>query len=201
MSKQIVIMAIDIEASGQNVIKNGILSIGYYVGDCYGNKIIKGRFSFQLEKEMVFEKRCVDEFWKNHIDVLDVLQQEAQPIKEQISNFINLVDNLDEQYNLMIISDNKDFDIGFINYYLAKYLDRNPLNFKFGNGEYRQIYDTDSYSRGAAMMDYTKPWTSDKDIMKMLNFEVNKTMTHFPDDDAEYIYTFHTTSIKKLREF
>lgn len=199
MNKITAILSLDIETSGCNLVENGIISIGYCLGDLDGNVLKKGRFGFDLE-DKTFEERCYTQFWANNLEILKTLKSEAKPIKEQLLNFIKLVDEFDEKYDLRIISDNKDFDLGFINYYLAKYLNRNPLNYKLGT-HYRNTYDTDSYSRGVLNLNYENPWTSDKDIMEKFNFTVDCLHNHYPDDDAEYIFKFHLNLIKKLNNY
>lgn len=197
MTKDIEIFSIDIETSGCNLISNGIISIGYCLGDVSGNVVEKERISFCLEN-MVFEQRCYDEFWSKNYDILHVLQLEAKPILQQIKKFADKLDEFDSKYDLRIISDNKDFDLAFINYYFAKYLDRKPINYKFGSNEYRPTYDTDSYSRGVMQMNYDNIWTSDKTLMEKFNFNIECIHSHYPDDDAEYIYKYHTSLINKL---
>lgn len=196
--KPLAILCFDIETSGSNIINNAILSIGYCLGDQNGNILKKDRFSFEMDSEHCFEERCYKDFWSKNMDILKTLQDEAKPIKEQLLNFITLVDKFDDEYDLRIISDFKDFDLAFVNYYLVKYLNRRPLNYKFGSTEYRCTYDTDSYSRGAMKMNYQDPWTSDKTIMEQLNFTTGCNPTHLPDDDAEYIYKFHINLINKI---
>jgi len=46
------------------------------------------------------------------------------------------------------------FDVGFINYYLATFLGRNPLTYD-SFGKYRPIFDTDCYTRGVLHMHMT----------------------------------------------
>jgi hypothetical protein len=68
----------------------------------------------------------------------------------------------DLEYDVMIVSDNASFDFGFINYYLAKYMSRRPLNYKFGHPDgYRTLCDTDSYNSDAAKL---PPGSRDADV-------------------------------------
>lgn len=196
--REIIILSIDIETSGCNVIKNGIISIGYCFGDLKGNVLKKGRLSMNLEDNLEFEERCFTQFWSKNLEILTNLQNEAKPIREQLNKFVQMLDDYDKIYDLRIISDNKDFDLGFINYYLAKYLDRNPLHYKL-NEEYRSTYDTNSYSRGVLRMTYEDSRITDETIMEKFNFTIDNCVhNHYPDDDAEYIYKFHLNLINKI---
>jgi DNA polymerase III epsilon subunit-like protein len=191
-NKQTILCSIDIETSGPNMIKNGILSIGICAGTINGTIIIKKRFDLKLDDNITFDKNTFDNFWKKNLRVLNEIQQNPIDSKNGITQFINLIDKLDKEYVVIIISDCVTFDIGFINYYLAKYLDRNPLTYKFST-EFRPVYDTDSYARGFLKKDYKNIYTLDTDIMKKLNIQIsiNKKLQHLPEVDAEYNYNLH----------
>ena len=104
---------------------------------------------------------------------------------------MKVINYLDENFQLIIISDCATFDIGFINYYLAKYLDRKPLTYDYKDN-FRPVYDSDSYNRGVVKATYRNIYTNDIQIMKKLKFNVSKTgVNHMPEDDAEYIYNLH----------
>jgi DNA polymerase III epsilon subunit-like protein len=200
MSKQnIRLLALDIETTGANLIHNAMIAIGFCLGDPLGNVIEKGRFCFAMEKHHVYEKRALTEFWDHHKDILEIITKEARPIESEIKRFADILDGFDKKYDLRIITDNPQFDVGFINYYFAKYLNRNPISYKFGT-IYRPIYDTDSYSRGVLKMGYKSMWTDDKFISEKFQLQVTAKPTHLPDDDAEYIYKFHTSLTNKLNE-
>lgn len=197
--KEIVIIAIDIEATGPRFSKNGIISIGYCAGTMDGEVILKKRVSLDLEGKS-FDKSCYDQFWIKNLDLLETLKKEAVPIKEGLQKFISDFDSLNEKYELIPISDNPSYDIGFINYYLDFYLDRLPLNYVNGGDDYRPIFDSDCYSRGLLGMKYSDGiWTSDKDVREKLSFEIPDSVVHdhYPDNDAEYIYQHHRLSVLK----
>lgn len=60
MSKQIVLLAIDIETNGPDVLRHEIISIGYCIGDTDGKIFTKGRINFRFSTE--FEPSC-GKFW------------------------------------------------------------------------------------------------------------------------------------------
>ena len=190
-SKSIILCAIDIETSGPKLIKNGILSIGICAGSVTGAILVKQRFDLKLDEGQEYDKECYDNFWKKNLNVLEEIKKNAVPPEEAMTKFMKIIDSLDEKYQLIIISDCATFDIGFINYYLSKYLDRKPLTYNI-KGEFRPVYDTDCYSRGAVGASYRNIYTDDTKVMKILRFTVSRVGTaHMPEDDAEYIYNMH----------
>jgi hypothetical protein len=193
---EIRVIAIDIETNGCYLDKNEIVSIGYCVGDTKGKVEQKGRIDFEVSTK--FEKRCYDEFWKDHMDKYKVLQHDVLDPGKAIKSFVNLIDELDSKYDLRIISDNPSFDIMWINYYYNQYLGRRPLCYK-NNTSYRPIYDTKSYSRGALAMTLEDKWTDDSKVIQELKLDehIGKICAdHFPDNDAEYIYKLYTGCIE-----
>jgi hypothetical protein len=189
--RTILLCAIDIETSGPKLIKNGILSIGICAGTVSGNIIVKKRIDLKLEGDQTFDKNTYDNFWINNINVLETIKKDAINPKDAMIEFMKIINYLDENYQLIIISDCITFDIGFINYYLAKYLDRKPLTYDYKEN-FRPVYDSDSYNRGVVKATYKNIYTNDIQIMKKLNFSVKKNgINHMPEDDAEYIYNLH----------
>ena len=126
-----IVLSIDIETSGCNLIDNGILAIGYCIGNLDGEVVFKDRINMLLDDGCYFEERCVKEFWSKHEDVLKIIQEDAVGPHIGIRSFVDMVYDLEDQYELIIISDNPVFDIGFINYYMAKYLKCRPLSLYF----------------------------------------------------------------------
>ena len=190
---KIAILSFDIESTGPNIIKNEIIAIGYCLGDNYGNILYKKRINIKYTQP--FDKICYKNFWSKHQDKLKILQNDAVKPDEAISEFIKDVDAAFAEYDLKIISDNPSFDVGFINYYLALYLDRKPINYKF-NEIYTPVYDTDSYSRGVVHATYDKD-VYDSELIKKYKLEIDQKYDHLPDNDAAYIYLFHTQLMKK----
>jgi hypothetical protein len=200
MTSNIVLCAIDIETSGPKLIKNGILSIGICAGSVTGSILMKKRFDLNLEGEQQYDPETYEKFWTKNILVLEEIKKNAIHPRDAMINFMESIDYLDERYQLIIISDCVTFDIGFINYYLSKYLDRKPLTYNY-KGEFRPVYDSDCYSRGAVGASYRNIYTDDSLVMKKLKFIVNRNgISHMPEDDAEYIYNMHRmVLIKNMR--
>jgi len=189
--KTILLCAIDIETSGPKLIKNGILSIGICAGTISGNIIVKKRIDVELEDEQDYDKDTYDNFWIKNLDILNEIKKRPLKPKVAVGELMKIIDYLDENFQLIIISDCVSFDVGFINYYLAKYLDRKPLTYNY-KGDFRPVYDSDSYNRGVIKASYKQIYTNDNIIMRKLKFEIRQNGSkHMPDDDAEYIYNLH----------
>jgi hypothetical protein len=193
MIKQTLLCAIDIETSGPNIIKNGILSIGICAGTITGEIVVHKRIDVKLHRSKSFDTKTWDDFWCKNKKILEIIQE--HPLEEcaAIIEFINIIDILEDDYKVIIISDNPVFDFGFINYYLAFYINRLPLHYD-KNGSFRPVYDTDSYSRGVLGKNYNNIFTDDKEVIKKLNIQLPPTdisKKHLPEYDAEYIYQLH----------
>jgi hypothetical protein len=186
------ICSIDIETSGPQIIKNGIISLGYCIGSLHGKTLVKKRINMKLDDNHTFDEDTYNKFWLKHIDILDKLKENQVDPKTGMNEFIKDVDEYDSKYKLIIVSDNPSFDLAFVNYYLAKYLDRKPLTYKL-NSYYRPVYDTDSYSRGVMNQTYDNIRVNDLDLIKKFRLTItsNKDQSHYPDDDAFYIYELH----------
>lgn len=201
-TKEKILVAIDIETTGPHMTKNAIIGIGIYAGRLNGVQIFKKCIKLQKE-DRIFDKDCFEQFWSKHKDLLEFLETDAHSIKNGLEIFINALDNLDELFDVILISDSLDFDFGFINYYLAQYLDRLPLAYINGDGnKYRPRFDTDSFSRGIVKMNYDNMWTSDSDIRKIMEIKLSKDIAadHNPANDAEYIYHQHLAILNKIKK-
>jgi len=193
MHRSVALVAIDIEARGQNMIRHGILSIGYCLGLASGYEVLEcGRISLLPLPGQSYEDRCLQEFWSKNEMIKKKLEAEAVSSASGIAEFHSLLVKWDKAYDLHVISDHPAFDIGFVNYYLALFGHRS-MSFKAGTeaSEYRGIYDTDGYIRGRAKLDYDTPWTLSGKLETEMGICVRNKATHFPDDDARVIYESH----------
>lgn len=194
-----VIFAIDVEARGQNMIKHGLNAIGYCVGRADRFEIMEtGRFCLKPLPGQCYEPRCMDQFWSKYPDAKKKIEEEAVPVEDAIWAFREKIASLEALYDVSIVSDFAGFDFAAINYYLA-YCGWMALHFTVLPGpkgeEFRPLYDTDGYSRGALGLGYENPWTSDSEVAERLNFSLEKKKTHLPDEDAASIYEVHIKTI------
>lgn len=209
-----VAIVIDIECRGDDMIRNGIVSIGVCVGSSTSVEVIeKRRFDLlpldYIEKtgnairvyHQDFEDRCMDEFWSKRLDQLKTMQENAVDPLEAIRAFRAFIDKYDDgiSYRAVICGDATGFDFAMINYYLAR-AQLSPL-WRSATSQYRPTNDTDSYSRGVLNLDYSEPWVYDSDLISKFSLAADQeNHDHMPENDAEYIYRFHTELITKLQK-
>lgn len=178
------IMVVDIETSGPNIISNAILAIGYCIGDMFGSVIEKRRINVAMEDDHEFDSDCVKTFWSrgDMPTILSNLQRNAISPKNAIQEFIGDVDRFDRVYDLTIASDNPAFDFTFVAYYLNKYLSRKPLHYRFGT-QHRFLTDLRSFSSGFRHGSQSKGpvWRGAPGVK----------YDHYPENDAEVLYLRH----------
>lgn len=210
MATQVAI-AIDVECRGDDAMRNGIVSIGVCVGRIDRTEVLeKVRFDLQpmyyteyLQFEQVyqqkFEDRCLREFWSKNQDKLAVMKKNAIDPLLAIRKFRALLDKWDDKKNweAVIISDNVAYDCRMVNHYLS--VDGLQSLSYDSNGNYRPIFDTDSYARGVEKMGYKDLWVMDGDLVKKYQLDVDTDKhDHFPENDAEVIYRVHVGLVQKL---
>ena len=90
----------------------------------------------------------------------------------------------------VILTDNPGFDAAMVNYYLHR---EHLPDLNHGcDCQYRPIFDTDSYARGAMGKNYDNIWTDDSEVVKRFGLDVKlEAVDHLPENDAERIYRMH----------
>jgi hypothetical protein len=210
----------DIESTGAHILENKISAVGICVADGKGNILEKKKFKFAVEwpshsqyrfqrllstnenKEAQtpvkpesygdFEPRCWDEFWHTKTsEFIAEMKRDTMPQKEGFEALRDYIDGLEEKYPKMkILSNNTVFDIAYLNYYLAFYAKRRPLNYS-SKGKYRGDRNVDN------MLDMFP-----EDFIKV---ETDRLKERFPHDhdpvnDAIHIYrTFVLSQYLKKR--
>lgn len=201
--KEVAILAIDIEGRGPSMIDNGIISIGWVLGSSKALHVIKkGRIDLLPMKGQIFHQHTFENFWSKPINCtnLEIMQKNAVDPMIAMSRFRMIVDRYEEKYDLRIVADNTVYDIGYINYYLNK-AGLPGLHFKADGKTFRPCYSTNDFSRGALKLDYNCEWVGDEGVMRKFHFRVDQELKdHMPENDAEYVYRFHLTLIKKLKD-
>jgi hypothetical protein len=181
------VLSIDIEKGGCR-FKDPMIAIGTCFIDKFG-AITKKLFVFNFDFSQ-FEKRCVDQHWKHHMDQLDYFKN--YETKSTIADFAKYLDELDTEYpNLIIIIDNPQFDIANINYLFEHDLDRKPMTYRLNSDNgYRVVSDVESIAF-AICPESTSNWMTWTDLIKKYNLDMKgSAMDHYPQNDAEYILQF-----------
>lgn len=197
--KERVILAIDIEARGQNMVHHGMLSLGWCLGKADTFEIIeKRRMSLMPLGKQCYEPDCFDGFWSKRLWLKDLLEKEAVSPDYAIAEFDNAVYKYETEYDLVaVVSDHPSFDIGMLNYY-RNYFGYKSMHYRVSKKDkYRNIYCTDGYARGAAGMHYVSGewWVDDDKIADFFGFKRTIEATHYPDEDAASIYEMHVKTL------
>ncbi len=99
---------VDIETQGRNYLKNSLLAIGVSILDPDSGKTEKHLFKIQPEEKKDFEEECYLSFWMKNLDILEFLSDGARPLRECLSDFVDLITELEVTptlfYCLIILS-------------------------------------------------------------------------------------------------
>ena len=150
MSK-IILVAVDVEKTGERLTKHKVISLGCVVGDVNGNVLEKLKINFKFNEPKVindlvinygdFEPICWDEFWSKNPKALELCKVDQHSDKEGWYKFASWLDGLEARYadcKIKFITDNPSFDIASIDYALEIYCDRSPMR-RAVNGRYRSV--------------------------------------------------------------
>lgn len=153
--------AFDVEATGQNMYDNAIIELGAVIIDEDYEILEKFRVCLKIPEGKGFEKRCKEDFWDKQGDLLKNILSEAIDPKKAMLMFVDFLNKNDKKYEkeLVLISNNAQYDAGWINYYLSKYTDRQCLYYecrydsekKEDYFAYRSITDTKSVYKGGCI--------------------------------------------------
>ena len=194
MSKSKIFIALDGEFTGPNPFKHYMIALGAYAL----NDLLDYESDFEVSMEPPlnaqggehgFDDDCIDNFWVHHKDLLKEFRKNAMAPEKAMKLFIEWVEEIQETHkeSEIIFLVDCTADVFWIDFYLMKYTDHNPLNTFFG--EYTgQPFVTDDQYRGALKI--LDAWGLDKKIDKKLEaFPPIRKGNHYPSDDAREICT------------
>lgn len=199
-TKPILVLAFDIERSG-GFSHHDTIALGASVVNDKMEELDRYFFNCYLKNETVFEKRCWDEFWSNHQDILKTLEYTGPKTKselehEMISGFQEFRKKWekyaeDNDMILALVSDNNVYDGGFVNELICKYLSDTymPIPYSAYRKEYNPFYETHSQQVGllyATDPSHKSYWGVTKRIRELYSNipECKKFHDHNPANDA-----------------
>lgn len=196
-SLPVVLFVVDVEARGKDILLNGLNCVGAVAGLLSRVELLhKCRFNLGPLDGQVYEERCISEFWYDKLHWKEEIDTNPIDPMVAIGKFRDALDNLDRQYNVVVVSDNSGFDIAYINYYLAQ-AKRPPLQYR-ANGSYRGSTDCYDFIRGKLDMNFDGE-LDQKAIIDKYQLPVDRRLhDHHPDNDAEYIYRFTVSLLAAL---
>jgi hypothetical protein len=196
--KQKAILSLDIEGRGPT-IEHGIISIGGAVGYADHDEVLE-TWRINLDKlgDQYYDQDCFDRFWATRQQLMVDLEKDAIEPLEGIRMFRDIVDSLDDKYELHIGCDNPAYDFAMIDEYLML-AGRPRLHYRADGRTYRPLYDFDSYARGALGLDYNHPWMSDQHLVNVFRLPIDLgEYTHYPEQDALRNYRLHVLLMQEL---
>ncbi len=197
------VIAFDIERSGATAefetiaIGATVLGENYRVLASYlGTSYVPG--------ETKFEKRCNDEFWSKHMDILEKLRNDkpspyAQKQKEMIVGFVEFVKNweltaAERKIKLYKVCDNSSFDVHFLNMLIHEHYDNKmlPFPYNFYTQQYDALWETTSMAKGFLLAvdpnTIHKQWGFTKILQKLYSLPICPVAhDHLPFHDAQCI--------------
>jgi DNA polymerase III epsilon subunit-like protein len=179
------VLAFDVEASGSSLTQNGIVSIGASLQDKNSNELMYFQVNLSLPRGRIYEEYCLENFWLKNSEAYNFVNQNPQHPKIAMKQFCEFLEFAEEKYpNLILVSDNPSFDIAWLNFYIAKYTERFPINYST-NKNYRMIFDIGSIKKTLL-------------YIKEVNFETKWVHNHNSLNDARRIADLYNQIVKEL---
>ena len=207
---QTICLALDIETTGCKPLTHAICSIGWCVGTLpspdsdppsdaafFGRVLKKGHVNIEVQWPTVvmdgsqilnygdFEPRCWREFWADRPELQEFIKQNAVPAQEAMRQFSAMLSELEtefpeDRFKIKVLSDNPSFDIGRLDTYLDRYVQRVPVRYSATTNRYRPVDAPDDMLS-----------VFPKDLVKhLMDKHINSVVQHDhnPANDAEHIY-------------
>lgn len=189
-----VIFCFDVETRGFSPLRHGLMAVGLVIGTTEGDVLLKKEWKIlPLYKEQTYEKRCLDEFWNNNIELKNYLETDAIEPHIFAKEFRELLNMWETSGSVYLLSDNPNFDAKFIDHYLDVY-SLLPIQYHHDGRTYRPVHDSESYCRGLVKsVDFKNQWCDDRQGCESLglNLPIFVGSKHLPADDAEHIFKIH----------
>ena len=190
----ILLLAVDIEKCGSNLIAHPVISVGFCLADAKGVVLEKKKINFEVnwwecnEEGVVttygdFEERCCVEFWsKQPSNIIEACKCNPAPLPvakawAEVRSYIDHLEVRFPGHKIKFLSDNASFDVATIDYGLELYTGRVPMRYTT-TGNYRSVVAADD------MFDMLP-----KDVQKQAMKEIDGVVQHDHDpvNDAHHI--------------
>lgn len=184
-------VAVDVEKKGPG-FDFPVIQLGVAFGTNIQN-IQKMSVCFD-HKDVPFQEKCFNEFWKTRQELYNKILAEAKPPTEQWKTFVEWFDGLEKKYpKIELASDNPAYVLEAIDFHVWKECKRLPLRYS-STGEYRSVSDPTEQLAGMP------PRIAD--VIKKTVDETNPATHWAADDAANILSTFFcvrqlTTTLKK----
>lgn len=151
-------LGLDVETTGQHLSKNAMIAMAFSILDSDAKIVDEFKACMFIPQGTCWEERCKREFWMHHFELLDRISQEAILPIDAMNYFVIWLDDMDIKYgkNLILLTDNPQFDVAWVNLYLSLFTTRMNLYYRYDsftkNYEFRRIWDTDSAMHGGLLV-------------------------------------------------
>lgn len=186
-------IGVDIETSGSNMATNYMIAFGAYAISADGTFVDKYYAAMTPPTKLLhgFDEKCYAEYWSKQPDLLKKFEQDAKDPRVVMPEFYNWINKL-TKYNISIVSDFPEYDVAWINMYLAQYAGKDPLYLLCGFSPAISCDDTYRGNLNAG------GWGVTKRITDKYGF-APKNETHHPTEDAEAIVTNYVNFLVKSK--
>jgi len=160
-SKAIRYASVDLEAAGENMHKHKTLSFAVAIFNSETGDL-EDTFQVYIKpeagEEIVWEQRCLDEFWHRTPEMMAIKEKLIEkiktvgvPAKEAAIALHKWVrENRTPEFleSLVFYSDTNGFDVGRINYLLNA---ADLMGLEYITGGYKSVFDSTSFHRGVGL--------------------------------------------------
>lgn len=186
--KECLYVAFDIEKAGCR-FEHHLLAVGACVATLADGVIAKRTWAILPQEGRDWEPRCIYEFWYQHPRVLERIAKEGKPLKEQMHSLLEWIRAIeakypDDQYNIVYLSDNPNYDLGQLDYYFCSETGEAPLRSR-GPKMYRWVEDP-SERLDALCLSSLK-----REVLR----DIAPEHDHWPENDAQMIFWQHVLAM------
>jgi hypothetical protein len=153
-----ILVAVDIENSGWSMKDHAMTQIGAVAMESKTRKILdKFVVVVNVPKDRGWEKRCITEFYMSSPGLIELKRQvdnnEGKDPPEAMKMFVAFALNVYKKYaysdinRIRFCTDTTSFDCGWINLYLAIYINSRPLHLLFDQ-QFKDVLELGSYQLG-----------------------------------------------------
>lgn len=133
MSKPKLYLSLDIEADGNNVLVNNMISIGIYGIDRNGHEILTFQVNLEDMNGHIPDRQCMEEFWSKNPVAWAKTQENKQQIIPTFKHLSQILTELNKDWLMVFVAMPSCFDwMFFKSYYeFAKCIDK-TIKFDIG---------------------------------------------------------------------
>ncbi len=226
------LITFDAETTGPRILEHAMTELGICVFNSLTSEVID-TFSVHIQKPegRDWDAKCLSDFWNNRMwesmkegkekekkkeefEVLDkkrkrIDENHGEAPNEAMKRVVAFIDKIwkenakGDRLRIKFASDTASFDVTWVNYYLDKYANHNPLHVFF-DGEFSDVLCTSSFAQGLSCTSHEgalaitrkQGWYSeDVECRRVLNVPTDRKPTakhnHEAVSDAQYIGSEH----------